>query len=87
MSGLDDSSTEKTVLHPLVPTYPDDKPIQWDDNDASLGGIIAVTSAQWSPPINQVPWEAKARSRDAIMSERSQRQRQEGNERSRGRLR
>ena len=41
MSGLDDSSTEKTVLHPLVPTYPDDKPIQWDDNDASLGGLIA----------------------------------------------
>ena len=41
MSGLDDSSTEKTVLLPLVPTYPDDKPILWDDNDASLGGLIA----------------------------------------------
>ena len=41
MSGLDDSSTEKTVLLPLVPTYPDNKPIQWDDNDASLGGLIA----------------------------------------------
>ena len=38
---MDDSTTEKTVQHHLVTTYPDDKPIQWDDNDASLGGIIA----------------------------------------------
>ena len=41
MTGSDDSSTEKAVLHQLVPTYPDDKPIIWDDNDASLGGLIA----------------------------------------------
>ena len=36
-----DLLNEKPVLHHLVPTYPDDTPIQWDDNDASLGGVIA----------------------------------------------